>query len=93
MYHELVITIATLIIAQYADQDGPLPQLHIQPYTDMQAPLQELSAGRHSVQEDGWTPYHRHHNVMVPLTDMRPGPAPRPRGHPRSTGGQSNPGG
>jgi hypothetical protein len=42
MYHELVITIATLIIDQYADQDGPLVRLQVQPYDATQAPLKEL---------------------------------------------------
>jgi hypothetical protein len=42
IYHELVITMATLIIDQYADQDGPLIQLHVQPYDETQAPLKEL---------------------------------------------------
>jgi hypothetical protein len=42
MYHELVITVATLLIDQYADQDGPLVRLQVQPYTETQAPLREL---------------------------------------------------
>jgi hypothetical protein len=42
MYCELVITVATLIIDQYADQDGPPVQLHVQPYDETQAPLKEL---------------------------------------------------
>jgi hypothetical protein len=42
MYHELVITMATLIIDQYAHQYGPLVQLHVQPYDETQAPLREL---------------------------------------------------
>ena len=41
-YHALVTTVATLIIDQYADQDGPLVQLHVQSYTETQAPLKEL---------------------------------------------------
>jgi hypothetical protein len=42
MYHELVITMATLIIDQYADQEGPPIQVAVQPYAETQAPLREL---------------------------------------------------
>ena len=40
-YRDLLTTVATLIIDQYADQDGPLVQLHVQPYDDTQASLQD----------------------------------------------------
>jgi hypothetical protein len=42
MYHELVITMVTLIIDQYADQNGPPIQVEVQSYTETQAPLKEL---------------------------------------------------
>jgi hypothetical protein len=42
MYHELVITIAMLVIDQYADQEGPPIQVAVQFYTETQAPLKEL---------------------------------------------------
>jgi hypothetical protein len=45
MYHELVITIATLLIDQYADQDGPVVRLRVQPYTETQAPLNTAEEG------------------------------------------------
>ena len=41
-YHALVTTVATLLIDQYADQDGPVIRLHVQPYTETQAPLKGL---------------------------------------------------
>jgi hypothetical protein len=42
MYHELVTTVATLIINQYAEQDGPTIQFQVQPYDATQAPLKEI---------------------------------------------------
>jgi hypothetical protein len=42
MYRELVTTTATLIIDQYADQQGPLVHLHVQPYDETQAPMREV---------------------------------------------------
>ena len=42
MYADLVTTTATLIIDQYADQEGPLVQLYVQPYEETQAPLKAL---------------------------------------------------
>jgi hypothetical protein len=41
-YHALVTTVATLIIDQYADQNGPSIQVQVQPYDETQAPLREL---------------------------------------------------
>jgi hypothetical protein len=42
MYRELVTTVATLIIDQYANQDGPPIHVHVQTYDETQAPLKEL---------------------------------------------------
>jgi len=41
MYADLVITVATLIVDQYTDQDGPPIRLHMQPYDDRQMLVQE----------------------------------------------------
>lgn len=45
-YHALVITVATLIIDQYAAQDGPPIRLQIQPYAETQAPLNDDDGGQ-----------------------------------------------
>jgi hypothetical protein len=42
MYCALVTTVATLIIDQYADQDGAPIRVRVQPYEETQAPLREL---------------------------------------------------
>jgi hypothetical protein len=48
MYTELVTTVATLIMDQYADQDGPLVRLQVQPYDATQAPLKDIDDGGHA---------------------------------------------
>jgi hypothetical protein len=45
MYRELVTTVTTLLIDQYADQDGPLVRLQVQPYDETQAPLKDSDDG------------------------------------------------